>query len=109
MVNIIVDDKDNFINIDTTKYISLPIMTKYEFNLLIGLRTLHLSRGATPFVKLPDNFYIKRNMELRFIAIQELIEGRLPYVVKRCLPNNIVEYWPISKLNLQSVRHLMRS
>lgn len=109
MVNIIVDDIDSFANIDTTNYISLPIMTKYEFNLLIGLRTLHISRGATPFVELPENFTIKRNMELRSIAIKELIDGRLPYIVKRCLPNNIIEYWPISKLNLQSVRHLMRS
>ena len=47
---------------DVTKYRSKPLMTKYEFDQLIGLRTTHLSRGAVPFVELPENFKIHSNL-----------------------------------------------
>lgn len=92
---------------DISKYISLPIMTKYEFNLLIGLRTVHLSRGAQIFVEIPENYKIRTNMELREIAIRELKEKKLPYTIKRKMPNGKIEYWPVSKLNLNVVRHMM--
>lgn len=90
-------------------YITLPWMTKYEFDQVIGLRTMHLSKGALPLVTLPDGFRIERNMELRQIAIQELQQNRLPYMIKRPLPNGKVEYWPVSALSLDAVRHLMHS
>jgi DNA-directed RNA polymerases I, II, and III subunit RPABC2 len=93
-------------NID--EYISLPWMTKYEFDQLIGLRTMHLSKGAMPLLPLEAGFQIKSNMELRQVAIQELQEKKLPYIIKRTLPNGKVEYWPVSKLALHAVRHQMR-
>jgi len=105
---IILDDVEKTKDIDVSKFISLPWMTKYEFDQLIGLRTMHLSIGAEAFVNIPDNFNIKSNMELRKIAIQELNEKKLPYLIKRTLPNGIIEYWPVSKLNLDTIVHMMR-
>ena len=95
---------------DVSKYRSLPLMTKYEFDQLIGLRTTHLSRGAIPFVPLPDNFKIQSNMELRKIALQEMREGKLPYLIKRPMPfgKPEFEYWKIKDLDLSSVRNLLR-
>lgn len=95
---------------DVSKYRSLPLMTKYEFDQLIGLRTTHLSRGAVPFVKLPDDFKIKSNMELRQIALMEMREGKLPYIIKRPMPfgKPEFEYWKIKDLDLSSVRNLLR-
>ena len=90
-------------------YISLPWMTKYEFDQVIGLRTMHLSKGAVPFVDLPPDFAIKSNMELRNIAIQELKAQRLPYIIERPMPDKKSEFWNVKDLNLQSVRHLMDS
>jgi DNA-directed RNA polymerase I, II, and III subunit RPABC2 len=83
-------------------------MSKYEFDQLIGLRTMHLSKGAMPFVDLPENFKIKGNMELRQVALTELQEGKLPYIIKRPLPNGTAEYWPVSKLSLEAVKYMMR-
>lgn len=88
-------------------YITLPWMTKYEFDQLIGLRAMHLSKGAIPLVPLPQGFNIQRNMELRAIAIEELKQKKLPYIIKRPLPNGRVEYWPVSALGIESVAHLM--
>lgn len=89
------------------KYVTLPWMTKYEFDQVIGLRTMHLSKGALPLVTLPEGFRIQGNMELRDIAIQELRQKRLPYMIKRPLPNGRVEYWPVSSLSLTAVEYMM--
>jgi DNA-directed RNA polymerase subunit K/omega len=95
---------------DVTKYRSKPLMTKYEFDQLIGLRTTHLSRGAVPFVEIPEDFKIHSNMELRKIALMEMREGKLPYLVKRTMPfgKPECEYWKIKDLDLSSVRNLLR-
>ena len=85
--------------------ISKLIMTKYEFDQIISVRTNQLARGAISFVKISDD--IKRNMDLRKIALQELIEGKLPFIIKRPLPNNKYEYVRISELNLIAVKYLM--
>lgn len=94
---------------DVTKNISLPWMTKYEFDQIIGLRTMHLSKGAVPFVDMPENFSIKSNIELRKIAIEELLAGRLPYIIERPMPDKKSEYWRVKDLSLQAIRHMIRS
>ena len=104
----IADDYQRIRNADHSKYRSLPIMTKYEFDQVIGLRTMHLSRGAPPLVEVDADFRVSSNMELRAIAIRELKEGKLPYMVKRPMPSGKTEYWRVSKLNLSPVMNLMR-
>jgi DNA-directed RNA polymerase subunit K/omega len=99
---------DDVAEVDRSKYISLPWMTKYEFNQLIGLRTMHLSKGAVPFVQLPDDFSITSNNELRKVAIQELLEGKMPYVIERPMPNKKSEFWRVKDLSLHAVRHMIR-
>jgi len=88
--------------------ITLPWMTKYEFDQLIGLRVMHLSRGALPLVTLGEDFKIQGNMELRAVALRELNEEKLPYIIKRPLPNGKCEYWPVEKLSLEAVKYMMR-
>ena len=68
----IVDDIQKLKNIDSITYKSLPIMTKYEFDQIISLRVTALSKGALPFIDVPENFKITTNMELRKIALIEL-------------------------------------
>jgi DNA-directed RNA polymerase subunit K/omega len=94
---------------DTSTYRSCPLMTKYEFNQIISLRTTHLCRGAIPFVNIIENdFKIQTNMQLRKIALRELYEGKLPYMIKRVMPYGKIEYWKIKDLDLSGVRNLMR-
>jgi DNA-directed RNA polymerases I, II, and III subunit RPABC2 len=93
---------------DRSLYRSLPFMTKYEFNQLVSLRTLHLAKGAPPLVELPENFTAKTNMELRTIALRELKEKKMPYIVKRPMPNGKTEYWRVDELDLVAVQHLFR-
>jgi len=93
---------------DVNQRYSNSIMTKYEFTSMISLRTMHLSKGAPPLVDLPADFRIRGNMELRSVALRELREGRLPYIVRRMMPNGKPEYLRIAEMDLAGVRHLIR-
>jgi DNA-directed RNA polymerase subunit K/omega len=94
-------------NFDKQK-ISKMIMTKYEFDQIIGLRTIQLSLGAPPYIGLESDFNIKSNMELRLIALKELKEGKLPFGIKRPLPNNKYEYVRVKDLDLTAVKYMFR-
>lgn len=102
------DDIQKIQNVDRSLYKSLPIMTKYEFDELIALRTLHLSRQAPPLVPITSDFKVEGNMGLRAIALQELKEKKLPYLIKRQMPNGKAEYWKVKDLDLSAVEYLMR-
>lgn len=104
----VTDDYQKIKNADRSKYRSLPVMTKYEFDQVIGLRTMHLSKGAIPLVDIPEDFKIQTNMELRDIALRELADGKLPYTIKRMMPNGKPEYWDVKDLSLVAVQHMMR-
>jgi len=93
-------------NVEKSK-ISKPIMTKYEFDQIIGLRSMQISQGSIVFVD-TSKLVIKSNMELRKIALQELKEGKLPFIIKRPLPNNKFEYYRIKDLDLVAVQHMFR-
>jgi len=90
-------------SLDKSK-VSKMIMTKYEFNQVISLRTCQLSLGAIPFVDIKDE--IKSNMDLRKIALQELKENKIPFLIKRPLPNNKYEFVRVSDLNLIAVKYM---
>lgn len=86
--------------------ISKSLMTKYEFNQIISLRTNQIALGSPIFLN-NDKIEIQSNMNLRSIAIQELIEGKLPYIVKRQLPNNRYECYRIKDMDLTAVQYMM--
>ena len=89
--------------------ISKPIMTIYEFDKIMGMRTQQLASGAMPFVNTgTGKIVVSSNMELRNIALQELEEGRLPYIVERVLSNKKKEYYRVCDLNLVAIRDRMR-
>ena len=89
--------------------ISKPIMTIYEFDKIIGMRTQQLASGASPFVDIgTGKLVIDSNMELRNIALRELEEGRLPFIIERILSNKKKEYYRVCDLNLVAIRDRMR-
>ena len=93
-------------NVEKTK-LSKAQMTKYEFDLIIGTRTNQLALGAMAFVDV-SSLKIKSNLELRKVALQELKEGKLPFIIKRPLPNNKFEYYRLRDMDLVTVQHMMR-
>ena len=70
-----------------------PFLTNFERTKIIGLRANQISRGAVPLVVVP-----KHISDVRDIARLELEQKRLPYIIKRPLPNGTFEYWRLVDL-----------
>jgi DNA-directed RNA polymerase subunit K/omega len=85
--------------------VSKLIMTKYEFNGIISLRTTQIAMGGIAFIDIPED--IKSNMDLRKIAIEELKQNKIPYIIKRPLPNNKYEFIRVRDLSLTAVKYMM--
>ncbi len=74
-------------------HITYPFLTKYEHARIIGFRSNQLAQGAQPFIIVPDHV-----SDVREIARMELAEKRLPYIIKRPLPDGKYEYWRLQDL-----------
>ena len=72
---------------------SQPFLTQFEKTRILGFRTNQLAQGAKPFVKVDS--YVKTTLE---IAKMELEQRRLPFIVKRPMPDGTFEYWRLSDL-----------
>jgi len=72
-----------------------PFLTLYERTKIIGLRANQISRGAVPFITVPPQV-----TDVKEIARLELEQKRLPFIIKRPLPNGTFEYWRLMDLLL---------
>jgi DNA-directed RNA polymerase I, II, and III subunit RPABC2 len=72
-----------------------PFLTNYERTKIIGLRANQISKGSVPFIVVPPHI-----TDVRDIARLELEQKRLPYLIKRPLPNGTFEYWRLMDLLL---------
>jgi DNA-directed RNA polymerase I, II, and III subunit RPABC2 len=80
-----------------TNHRTYPFLTNFERTKIIGLRANQISRGSVPFVSVP-----KHITDVRDIARLELEQKRLPYIIKRPLPDGTFEYWRLSDLMILS-------
>lgn len=90
---VIEDYHDVMQKYDPSKNSTRNIMTKYEKNAMIGLRSEQLIRGALPLVD-----FDPKHFDPRLIAHKELEERKLPMMVCRKLPNGEKEYWRIDDM-----------
>lgn len=74
-----------------------PFLTLYEKTKVLAQRGAELARGAPPFIEVPE--YLTDVYE---IAKAELEAKRLPYILKRPLPDGEYEYWRLADLMLLS-------
>lgn len=102
--NKIISDNDIYKKLNELK-VSKPIMTKYEFNQIISQRATMLAHGSIAFVEF-DSKEIQHNMELREVAIKELKEGKLPFIIKRPLPNNKYDLYRVRDLDLVAIQYM---
>ena len=86
-------DRDGIIVDELHK--SLPILTKYEYTNILGLRAKQINQGCKPFVSID-----KEILDGYLIAQIELKQKMLPFIVKRPIPNGGIEYWRLSDLEI---------
>jgi DNA-directed RNA polymerase I, II, and III subunit RPABC2 len=83
---------DNGIIIDDL-HRTIPYLTKYEKARILGQRAKQINAGAHPFIKVPENV-----IDGYIIAELELKEKRIPFIIRRPLPNGGSEYWSLKDL-----------
>ena len=79
--------------VQDVNHTTLPILTKYEYTRILGLRAKQINDGAPLFVDtaLVDGY---------LIAQLELRAKKLPFIIRRPLPNGDHEFWNVSDLEL---------
>ena len=87
--------RDNYNNIIDPFHKTIPILTKYERARIIGQRAKQINSGAKAFVEIDKNIH-----DGYLIASKELQEKKIPFIVRRPLPNGGSEYWKLEDLEI---------
>ena len=70
-------------------------MTRYEKAKILGYRASQINAGADILIDIPDSI-----IDGITIANMELEQRKIPFIVKRPLPNGKNEYWDINDLEM---------
>lgn len=74
---------------------TFPVLSKYEKAKIIGIRVNQLNYGAIPFITTTH-----LNLDKVLIVEEELRQKKLPFIIKRPIPNGKFEYWNIKDLEM---------
>ena len=74
---------------------TIPFVTRYEKARAIGERAKQLNSGAKPFVEIDQSM-----IDGYLIALKEFEEKKIPFIIRRPLPNGTSEYWRLSDLEI---------
>ena len=78
------------------RLVTTPYLTKYERARVLGTRAMQISRNAPVFVELEPH-----ETDPLVIARKELRERKVPFIIRRYLPDGTFEDWPISQLIIE--------
>lgn len=92
-LTIVVRDNNN--NIIDKLHRTLPYLTKYERARVLGQRAKQINSGAKAFVRVPENV-----IDGYLIAELELVQKRIPFIIRRPIPGGACEYWKLKDLEI---------
>lgn len=72
---------------------TIPFLTKYEKAKVLGLRAKQINSGSDIFVDVPPNIF-----DGYTIAKIELEQKKIPFIIRRPLPNGSSEFWNVNDL-----------
>lgn len=93
---------ENIENIEETyqlhnqERVTKPVMTIYEKAKILGARAVQISRNAPIFVNLNSD-----DTDPLTIAEKELRENKLPFIIRRYMPDGKYEEWLASELKIE--------
>lgn len=76
--------------------ITTPYLTKYERARVLGTRAMQISKNAPVFVELEPH-----ETDPLVIAQKELREKKVPFIIRRYLPDGTYEDWRIHELIIE--------
>jgi len=101
MTEMKIDIKDDKSLKDKNEYKFIPIkdrltsrfLTKYERAKIIGERAIQINNGSEVYVDVPNDM-----SDSLKIAEKELKEKKIPFIIRRYLPNGDFEDWELNEL-----------
>ena len=89
---VIRDDKGTIID---PLHRTLPFVTRYEKARVIGERAKQINSGAKPFIEIDQTM-----IDGYLIALKEFEAKKIPFIIRRPLPNGNSEYWRLIDLEI---------
>jgi len=89
---VIRDDKGTIID---PLHRTLPFVTRYEKARVIGERAKQINSGAKPFIEIDQTM-----IDGYLIALKEFEAKKIPFIIRRPLPNGNSEYWRLTDLEI---------
>lgn len=74
---------------------TLPILTRYEKAKILGVRAKQINNGSKLFINVGKDV-----IEGHTIALMELEQKKIPFIIRRPLPNGRSEYWRVKDLEM---------
>ena len=74
---------------------SVPFITRYEKARVLGERAKQIDAGAQVFVDVEHDM-----IDGYLIALKEFNEKKIPFIIKRPISGNHIEYWKLSDLEI---------
>lgn len=74
---------------------TLPFITKYERARILGERAKQINKGAKPMIEVGPDI-----IDGYLIALREFDEKKIPFILKRPMPNGGCEYWKFKDLEV---------
>lgn len=87
--------RDNNNNIIDKLHTTVPFITKYEIARILGERAAQIESGSEIFTEIDDNL-----IDSYTIAHKEFLDKKIPFIIKRPLPNGACEYWKVKDLEI---------
>jgi len=91
------DNVDLYKKYDIKNNISEPILTKYEYTKILGMRAQQLAMGAEALIDVTEDLN-----DVVLIAEEELRQRKTPIIIQRNIGVNKYEYWKIEDLAVYS-------
>lgn len=86
---------------DTMKQVRVTreYFTKYEYTTLLATRAEQVAQGSKPLVSL-DGLKTSDPMFVWNVAKREIEQRKLPFLIRRRMPNGRSEYWSAQELEV---------
>ena len=85
--------RDDYNTIIDPLHRTIPFLTKYERARILGQRAKQIESGSEPFINIPESV-----IDGHIIAELELQQKRIPFIIRRPIPDGSFEYWHVRDL-----------
>ena len=74
---------------------TVNFLTRYEKAKILGLRAKQINHGSKVFIEITKDI-----IDGHTIAHMELVQKKIPFIIRRPIPNGGSEYWKVSDLKI---------